>query len=172
MRISAMEEYGLRALICLARKVETSGNLDATLTIPEVAESEGLSVPYASKIMRKLRQGGLVKADRGRSGGYSLTKIAEQITLLETLEALGGPMMAEDHCQKYPGVLDNCIHEADCTIRGAFVGFKVYLQRILSATTLSDLTSHEQNTRFRIDQSAESLMTSQNTFSGNQNSQA
>lgn len=160
MRISAMEEYGLRALICLARKAETSGNLDASLTIPEVAESEGLSVPYASKIMRKLRQGGLVKAGRGRTGGYSLTKVAEQVSLLETLEALGGPIMADDHCQRYPGIMNNCVHEADCTIRGAFDGFKVYLQRILSATSLADLTNSERDTRFKINQSADELIAS------------
>ena len=108
----------------------------------------------------KLRQGGLVRADRGRAGGYMLTKIAEQVTLLEALESLGGPIMAEDHCQRYPGIMDSCVHEADCSIRGAFDGFRVYLQKILSATSLADLTSRESETRYAIDQSAEQLIES------------
>src|SRR5947207_975628 len=64
MRFTAQEEYGLRCLMQVARAPEGS------LTIPEVADREALSLPYVAKIMRHLRSLGLVTATRGQKGGY------------------------------------------------------------------------------------------------------
>ena len=153
-----MEEYGLRALLCLARKVGDNDHDAEGVTIPELADAEGLSGPYASKIMRKLRQGGLVSADRGRTGGYHLTRSPEQITLLQALEALGGPLRAVDHCDRYVGALDECVHKSECSIRGAFGGFIDYMEKILAGATLADLTRREAEVKQRINESAEAIM--------------
>ena len=158
MRISAMEEYGLRALLCLARlQNSATGNSDS-MTIPEIAEFEGISIPYASKIMRKLRQGGLVEAVRGRTGGYKLTLKPAKITLLQALEALGGPLMSADYCDRYTGTQDECVHTSDCSLRGAFGGFTGYLKQILEMTTLADMTSKESDAREAVRRSAEFLI--------------
>ncbi len=147
MRISAMEEYGLRALLCLARKAMITGDNSFALTIPELSEEEGLSVPYASKIMRKLRQGGLVAASRGRIGGYHLTEAPEKITLYRALVALGGPVMAANHCARYSGVNPECVHLSGCTIRGAFGGLATYIENFLTKVTLADLTGEEEGAK-------------------------
>jgi len=158
-----MEEYGLRALLCLARLTE-SGQTEPdavsanSMTIPEIAEFEGISVPYASKIMRKLRQGGLVEAARGRTGGYKLTLTPTKITLRQALEALGGPLMSADYCDRYPGALDECVHSSDCSLRGAFGGFTGYLKQILEMTTLADMTRKESDARDAVRRSAEFLI--------------
>ena len=67
MKISAQEEYGLRCLLQLAQ----SGD-KGSATLPEIAAAEGLSVPYAAKLLSVLRQAGLIESVRGRSGGYRL----------------------------------------------------------------------------------------------------
>jgi len=59
MRITAVEEYGLRCLLALARQGQGK-----QLSIPEIAEMEGLSVPYVSKLLAILRRAGLVTAER------------------------------------------------------------------------------------------------------------
>ena len=96
MRITAVEEYGLRCLLALAKE-GTAGQL----SISEIAEKEGLSVPYASKLLGILRKSGLVVAARGRSGGFSIAREPEKITMYEVLTALGGPLIDTNHCQKY-----------------------------------------------------------------------
>ena len=158
MRISAMEEYGLRTLLCLARRALSVGDIQAAMTIPEMAREEGISVPYTSKIMRRLRQGGLVNAERGRTGGYHLVREPDKINLCEALETLGGPMMAVDHCERYTGVLDSCVHLSDCSLRGAFGGFTGYLKSALSNTTLADLTEDEAKARTRALNSAGNVL--------------
>ena len=59
MKISAQEEYGLRCLLRLAQ----SGDR-ASATLPEIAAAEGLSVPYAAKLLSVLRQAGLIAENR------------------------------------------------------------------------------------------------------------
>ncbi len=85
MKFSAVEEYGLRCLIQIAKNDKGNG-----LTIPEISELEGLSEANVAKILRILRLGGIVEAERGQNGGYRLTKAAEEITLSEVMYILGG----------------------------------------------------------------------------------
>ena len=55
MKITALEEYGLRCVLRLAMAQD-----GGPLTVAEIASSEGLTVPYVGKLMSVLRQSGLV----------------------------------------------------------------------------------------------------------------
>src|SRR5436305_8751437 len=114
MKITAQEEYGLRCLLRLAR------GGDVSLTLPEIAEAEGLSVPHVAKLMAVLRQAGLVDSVRGRSGGYRLAKSADDIRLGALLLVLGEPLFNEaDYCQKHAGTSPDgvCVNHSGCDIK-------------------------------------------------------
>jgi Rrf2 family iron-sulfur cluster assembly transcriptional regulator len=134
MRISAIEEYGLRCLVTLAHK-----GPNGQLSIPETAEIEGISIPYASKLLSVLRRAGLVTAVRGRGGGFCLARDPRDINLLEAITALGGPLMPPDHCTRYTGQLDRCVHVGNCSVHDVLHGLAGYLGDILAGTTLQDL---------------------------------
>ena len=84
MKISSQEEYGLRCLLRLAQ-----GDEQTALTIPEIAQAEGLSAPYVAKLLAVLRQAGVIESQRGRAGGYHLTRKPSAIGLGEVLLSLG-----------------------------------------------------------------------------------
>src|SRR5437899_11384930 len=86
MKITAQEEYGLRCLLRLAKA--DSGSI----TLPEVAAAEGLSVPYVAKLMGVLRHAGVVDSVRGRSGGYKLAQAQDEIGLGSLLLVLAAPL--------------------------------------------------------------------------------
>src|SRR5262245_41970027 len=114
MKITAQEEYGLRCLLRLAR----AG--DHSLTLPEIAEAEGLSVPHVAKLMAVLRQANLLESVRGRSGGYRLAKAPRDIRLGALLLVLGEPLFDEaDYCQKHAGIAPDgiCVNQTSCTLR-------------------------------------------------------
>ena len=134
MRITAIEEYGLRCLLALARNGSTK-----QLTIPEIAEIEGLSVPYATKLLSILRRAGLVTAERGRTGGFTIKRPLDQISLYEVLVTLGGPLIDPRHCQRHSGQLEQCIHIKSCSVHDVLGGLAGYIQEFLSDTTLQDL---------------------------------
>src|SRR3954451_17032729 len=99
MKISAQEEYGLRCLLQIARRGDR-----ASPSITEIAEAEGLSAPYAAKLLAVLRQEGFIESTRGRSGGYRLSRPPGEIHLGGVLAALGEQFFAEgDFCQKHAG---------------------------------------------------------------------
>ncbi|RME27892.1 MAG: Rrf2 family transcriptional regulator [Candidatus Zixiibacteriota bacterium] len=155
MRITAIEEYGLRCLLQLARI-----GTDKHMSITEIAEKEGLSVPYASKLLAIMRRAGLVVAERGRSGGFSIARPPADITMYEVLTTLGGPLVDPDHCRKYSGQLDECIHVDDCNVHHVLGGLAGYIQTFLSATTLADLVNGNRITVGACKESPELVMIS------------
>lgn len=129
----------MRCLLQLAKK----GTKDQ-LSISDIAEMEGLSIPYASKLLAILRRAGLVTAERGRGGGFTIAREPNEINLYEVLTALGGPMLDPNHCGRYTGLLDQCVHVNSCSVHDVLGGLAGYIQEFLSGTTLEDLISKDQ----------------------------
>ena len=139
MRISSLEEYGLRCMMALTRK-----GLNGQLSIPEIAKFEGISVPYASKLLSILRKENLVTAVRGRSGGFCISRPACEITLLDVIIALGGPLLDPNHCNRFSGNEEECVHLENCYVHNLFDNLAVFMGGILSKTSLQDIHNQEQ----------------------------
>lgn len=141
MKITAQEEYGLRCLMCLAAAGEGE-----SLTIPEIAASEGLSQPHVAKLLAALRNGGLIESVRGRSGGYRLATPASEIKLGTVLSVLGEPLFQEpDYCQKHAGTEANgfCVHHGACSLRALWQTLEDWMRHTLDQITLADLAQDE-----------------------------
>lgn len=138
MKISAQEEYGLRCLVQLATLKE-----DESLTLPQIAEREGVSVANAGKLMWLLNKAGFVQATRGTKGGYSLSRPADEIYLSEVIKVLDNDEII-GHCESYTGVLESCVHNGDCGIRSVIVGLHEVVQKALSQITLAQLVGTEK----------------------------
>lgn len=134
MRISALEEYGLRCLISLAKE-----GMEGQLSISDIAEREGLSVPYTSKLLSILRQSQLVTAVRGRGGGFCIARQPNEINLLEVITALGGPLIDSNHCDRFSGQLEKCIHTDNCSVHYTLMGLAKIVAQFLSSSTLQDI---------------------------------
>ena len=139
MQLSAQEEYGLRCLLQVARH---SGG--EPLQIPEIAQREGLSPEYTAKLMRSLRQGGLVLSTRGASGGYQLARPAESVSIWEALTVLGGPLFSDEFCSSHPGNLRDCVHSTDCSVRALWRWVGTAVRDTLRRITLADMARGEQ----------------------------
>ena len=144
MNVSALEEYGLRCAVSLA-----SLKPEETLSAPEIAEREGLSVEYVSKFMLYLKKAELVKTVRGVNGGFALAKPASEISLKEVFEALGGKnrgVSDEEFCNGFVGKSDNCVHQSDCSIRPFWKILSNFIGAFTSKMTLQDMLSTETET--------------------------
>jgi len=134
MKITALEEYGMRCMVLLARC-----GRDETMTLPDFRIKEGLSIPYAAKLLMILKRAGLVKAVRGRNGGYALSRPAEEIVLKDIFEALGEPAFSSAHCEKHTGIFEICVHAGDCKVRDIWKTFGNFIDQILDKNTLADV---------------------------------
>ena len=113
----------------------------------EVAVAEGLSLEYAAKLMRTLKNGGFVVSTRGSAGGYLLARPAGQISVWEVLEELSGPLYEEKFCDAHTGSQRDCTHSTDCSIRALWRNVNHLLKSALSAISLADLARDEGATR-------------------------
>ncbi len=136
MKITAQEEYGLRCMLRLAQAEQDEG-----MTLPEFARKEGLSIPYAAKLLMILKSAGLVKAIRGRNGGYVLARKADDIPLREVLAALGEPMFPPSYCKEHAGNSATCVRSARCNVRQIWRSLDNFIDRYFEAITLADAAS-------------------------------
>jgi Rrf2 family iron-sulfur cluster assembly transcriptional regulator len=139
MQLSAQEEYGLRCLLQVARHEG-----EEPLRIPEIAVREGLSPEYTAKLMRALRQGGLVVSTRGATGGYRLARQAAEVSVWEALGVLGGPLFSDEFCSSHPGNLRDCVHSTDCSVRALWRWVGTAVGEVLRGITLADMTRPEK----------------------------
>ncbi len=139
MKVSAQEEYGLRCLLHMARCGD-----DESLSIPEISRAEGLSIPNVAKLMRLLRLAGFVESARGQSGGYTLSRAADQISVSEVLEALGGRFYTPSFCERHAGIETACSHASDCSMRAMWRSMQNAIDALLGKTTLKDLIQQEK----------------------------
>jgi Rrf2 family iron-sulfur cluster assembly transcriptional regulator len=138
MKFSSQEEYGLRCLLRIARDGAEKG-----LTIPEISQSEGISIPNTAKLLRILRLGGFLDSSRGQSGGYSLSKPADEITVGEVLNVLGGKLYDKEFCSSYSGTVNICTNSIDCSIRSIWQTVQLAVDEVLNKITLKDLLASE-----------------------------
>jgi Rrf2 family protein len=86
MRLSARVDYALRAVIELAK------GGDSPVTAERIARAQDIPPKFCESILLQLRRGGIVYAQRGPEGGYWLARPTGQISLLEIIEVIDGPL--------------------------------------------------------------------------------
>lgn len=109
LHLTQKVDYGIMLLAALAKNGEI-------ISLKKVAEDSGISFAFLQKIARSLNQAGLIKASRGKFGGYVLGKKPNQLSIKEVIEALEGEV-AIVPCLKES---TNCKHTAYCQIRPSF----------------------------------------------------
>lgn len=134
MRLTSQEEYGLRCLLRVGRV-----GAEGSISISELSRSEGITEPNVAKMMRVLRQAGLVQSTRGQAGGYALARPAVEIKLGEVLDALGGRLYDPSFCDDHTGVERLCTHMTDCSIRSVWRLVQRAVDDVLGKITLKDL---------------------------------
>jgi Rrf2 family protein len=137
MKLSAQEEYGLR---CLLQVAMIEGSEPAP--IQAISAAEGISPEYVAKLMRVLRQGGLVTSSRGQAGGYRLARPAAEITMQQVIEVLDGPLFRDAFCESHTGLGAACVHSpTSCSVRMMWRSVGGVLDKVLRNITLADLIS-------------------------------
>jgi Rrf2 family protein len=134
MKITALEEYGLRCLVQLARHAPGT-----PLSAREIAAAEGLTVEYVTQLLVRLRQAGLVRSVRGSRGGFHLTRPPADLTMGDVTRALGEPLL-DRLCASYTGTRATCIHQGSaCGILDFWSDIAGKVHGVLDGYTLEDL---------------------------------
>jgi Rrf2 family protein len=134
MQITRQADYAVRAVLHLARSGDTR---TATSTI---AEEQKIPPSFLAKIISQLSIAGLLHTSRGARGGVTLARLPGEITLLEVIEAIDGPIQLNE-CV---GDASNCSFDKDCPLRPVWCEAQKELVGRLQATNFADMISNGQ----------------------------
>lgn len=117
-----------------------NGGRDIPVFLSEIARRQGVSEKYLEHIFSALLKGGVVKAQRGRKGGYLLNRTPEEITLSQIVTVLEGPCSLVD-CVANKG---SCPKADDCASREVWATLGHKIEEVLSGYTLASLVQMQQ----------------------------
>jgi len=130
MQITRQADYALRAVLYLAR--QENSERAATSTI---AEEQNIPPSFLAKIISQLSIAGLLHTSRGARGGVTLAREPKEITLLEVVEAIDGPIQLNE-CV---GDENSCSFGKKCPLHSVWCNAQDELVTRLKATNFADL---------------------------------
>jgi Rrf2 family protein len=133
VRVSAKADYAIRAMVELA--AAEGGPLKAE----RIAHAQEIPLKFLENIMADLRQGGLIRSQRGAEGGYWLARPADEITLAHVIRAVEGPLA---------NVRGRRSEEVEfvgtaAPLREVWVAVRASLRAVLESVTLADIARGE-----------------------------
>ncbi len=128
MKLSQAAELAVRGIQVLAQR-----HGDNPVPLDVICQARNLPKQYLVKIFALLARADLVMPIRGKHGGYLLSREPQDITLLEIVEAVEGPL-AVNRCQEDPPKCD----QEECPIRPVWTDIQSTVRDKLAAVTLAD----------------------------------
>ena len=135
MRLSTKCEYGTRALIDL-----NLHSNNGPVLMKDIAKRQDITFKYLGQIFLLLKNRGFIRGQRGASGGYSLSKPAKDITLLEIFECLEGPLSITTCAENQL----SCPNSEKCAPHDVWKDTRTLLHNHLRNITLEDLTKRHK----------------------------
>ena len=126
--LSQTAEYALRAVVVLAN---APGNPQTAQNIAAIAK---LPMDYLFKVMQSLGKAGLVNAQRGKRGGFTLARHPAELNILDVVNAVD-PIRRIQSCP-----LNLKTHEARlCGLHRRLDAALAMVEEAFSSTTLADV---------------------------------
>src|SRR4051812_31334602 len=133
MRVSAKADYAIRAMVELA----AAG--DGPMKAERIAQAQEIPLKFLENIMADLRQGALVRSQRGAEGGYWLARPAKEITLAQGIRSGEGPLANVRGRRSGEGEFAG----SATPLREVWVAVRASLRRVLESVTLADVARGE-----------------------------
>ena len=135
MKISSRGEYGVRAMVALAKQYG-----QGPMSIAAMSKASAVPMPYLEQLIGPLRRAGLVTSTRGARGGYQLSRDPHDVRVGEVYRIMEGPVapmecvsedISEQTCPLIPG----------CETRPVWLQMRDAIVNTLDSNTLGDLIS-------------------------------
>jgi Rrf2 family protein len=132
MQITRQADYALRAMLYLSELEPTR-----RAATSQIAEDQHIPPSFLAKIISQLSIAGLIHTSRGARGGVSLARPAEEISVLEVVEAIDGPI-ALNECTSDAAA---CPFGDDCPLRPLWCDTQSELVKRLRKTSFAQFVT-------------------------------
>jgi Rrf2 family protein len=131
MKLSTRSRYATRMVLDIALH-----GPDNPVSVLDIAQRRGLPVKYLEKLIKPLRDEGIVEGKRGPGGGHVLAKPAEEITVGQIVRILEGDLLTD--CS---GEDEDCTNADHCLTRMIWARATQAMLRELDSVTFADLAA-------------------------------
>jgi len=143
MKVSTRGEYGVRAMVTLAKSYGSG-----PMSITTMAKDSSVPYAYLEQLIVPLRKAGLVQSTRGAQGGYKLSRAPEAIRVGDVYRVMEGPVAPMDCVSEDPAD-QTCPLIDGCQTRPVWVKVRDSIVDALDSMTLADLIQEDVQRRER-----------------------
>lgn len=133
LKLTRKADYGLISLKHMAIK---SGSASAR----EISDTYGIPLPLLSKVLQKLARSGFVSSEHGANGGYRLRRPATEISALEVIRSIDGPVFLTSCFTDAP----DCGLAERCNVREPLRKVHEAIQNLLENLSIADMCETEE----------------------------
>ena len=133
MQITRQADYAVRAVLYLSQL-----GSDQRAATSQIAQEQQIPPSFLAKIVSQLSVAGLLQTSRGARGGVSLARTPDQISVLEVVEAIDGPILLNE-CVASNGV---CQFGDSCQMRPLWCDAQADLVERLRSTTFQSFVTN------------------------------
>jgi Rrf2 family cysteine metabolism transcriptional repressor len=130
LKITARTEYGIRAMYALAKTYGAG-----PMSMRSIAFDQQIPENFLEQMLAQLKRAGLVRALRGPTGGYNLSRNPQEISFNDVVSALEGPIRLCD-CTSEDG---NCDRIMGCAVHPVWARITKGFEELLDKSTLADM---------------------------------
>jgi len=136
MKLTSKGRYAVMAMADLAKNYTQE-----PISLTEISLRQGISISFLEQLFLKLRKNNLVQSVRGPSGGYVLTKLPEEIKLLNIINAVDEKIKTLK-CKKESK--KGCNHKSiKCITHNLWEDLEVHINKFFESNTLKDILFKE-----------------------------
>src|SRR5678815_4559323 len=146
LRLSKKADYALIAMKHLAQsasraeaRTREGGTGAPSASAREIAEQYDIPIELLAKVLQRLVRTGLLASTQGTRGGYTLSRPAKAISVVDVIQAIDGPFTvtacsSDKHdCEQY----------SKCSVRDPLWQIRERIVAALGTVTLSEMASDE-----------------------------
>ena len=134
MKLTTRSEYGLLALIYLARQKEGQ-----QVSVDSIAKAQGIPSKFLEQLMLTLKRAGYVRSTRGPKGGYQLSKKASEICIAEVVRLFDGALAPTYSVSRY--FYEPTPIEKEKRLVAVFDGITRSYSKVLEATSIASVAN-------------------------------
>jgi len=136
LKLTKKADYGLISL----RHLATGRHVSASAK--DISEAYRIPLPLLSKVLQKLVKAGLLLSEQGTNGGYRLARDPHEISALEVIRTLDGPIILT-HCFTEHAEPVECVQSTLCPVREPLRKVHEGILRLLSCISIFDMSQEE-----------------------------
>jgi Rrf2 family protein len=131
LKLSKKVEYGLIAI----RHIASVNNQIST--VKDISERYAIPSDVLAKVMQKLTKGKLITSHQGAMGGYTLSRRAEEISVMDVIAVIEGTQMGIAQC--FAEEPQNCSIFHNCTIKNPLGKIQLNLEHVFTSMKVSEI---------------------------------